>query len=353
MGAAYPELEAQYDLVSAVVRREEERFLDTLQRGEDMLADVLDAGDVSGERAFFLHDTLGFPIDLTREIAAERGRDVDLDGFTAQMDEQRTRAREAHKAAGGAAAAPVELYREVLDEHGDTDFTGRQEYDDRRRAGARAAGRTASGWRGPTSTSGPVDVDRGPHALLRGVRRSGRRHRHDHRRRTARPTSPTRSTAIPARLTLHRTKVTDGELSEGDTVTLAIDGARRDAIRRNHTATHLLHARAAHRARHPRGPGRFVRRPGPAAVRLLALRGGRPRRPRAHRGARQRAGDLRRAGPSLRDHEGARREHRGDRVLRRQVRRHRAGARGRARRPPSSAAARTCTRSASSGRSRS
>src|SRR6478735_5052863 len=128
MGAAYPELETQYDLVSAVVRREEERFLNTLQRGEDMLADVLDAGDVSGERAFFLHDTLGFPIDLTREIAAERGREVDLDGFTTQMEAQRTRAREAHKAAGGAAAAPVELYREVLDEHGDTDFTGRQEY---------------------------------------------------------------------------------------------------------------------------------------------------------------------------------------------------------------------------------
>src|SRR4051794_24565323 len=128
MGGAYPELETQYDLVSAVVRREEERFLHTLQRGEDMLADVLDAGDVSGERAFFLHDTLGFPIDLTREIAEERGRDVDLESFTAQMESQRTRAREAHKAAGGAAAAPVELYREVLDEHGDTDFTGRQEY---------------------------------------------------------------------------------------------------------------------------------------------------------------------------------------------------------------------------------
>src|SRR3954451_13934015 len=64
MGTAYPELETQYDLVSAVVRREEERFLNTLQRGEDLLADVLDDGDVSGERAFFLHDTLGFPLDL-------------------------------------------------------------------------------------------------------------------------------------------------------------------------------------------------------------------------------------------------------------------------------------------------
>src|SRR6476469_5229817 len=163
MGAAYPELEAQYDLVSAVVRREEERFLGTLQRGEDMLADVLDAGDVSGERAFFLHDTLGFPIDLTREIAAERGREVDLDGFTTQMEEQRTRARDAHKAAGGAAAAPVELYREVLGEHGDTDFTGRQEYET---ADATVLALLVDGERvaRADASSGPVDVivDRTP-----------------------------------------------------------------------------------------------------------------------------------------------------------------------------------------------
>ena len=282
MGAAYPELEAQYDLVSAVVRREEERFLNTLQRGEDMLADVLDAGDVSGERAFFLHDTLGFPIDLTREIAAERGRDVDLAGFTAQMDEQRTRAREAHKAAGGATAAPVELYREVLDEYGDTDFTGRQEYTT---DGARVLALLVDGERVARAdvASGSGRRDRGPHALLRRVRRSGRRPRHDHGP-AGRGRGDRHAVRDPGRLTLHRAKVTDGELSEGDTVTLAIDGDRRDAIRRNHTATHLLHARAAQRAGHAREAGRVVRRARPAAVRLLAPRGGGPRRSRAHRG---------------------------------------------------------------------
>jgi alanyl-tRNA synthetase len=240
MGAAYPEIEAQYDLVSAVVRREEERFLNTLQRGEDLLADVLDAGDVSGERAFFLHDTLGFPIDLTREIASERGRDVDLAGFTAQMDEQRTRAREAHKAAGGATAAPIELYREVLDEYGDTDFTGRQEYTTE---DARVLALLVDGERVTRADvgSGPVEVivDRTPFYAESGGQVGD----------VGTITGPRGAVdvtdtqyAIPGRLTLHRAKVTDGELVEGDTVVLAIDGERRDAIRRNHTATHLLHA---------------------------------------------------------------------------------------------------------------
>jgi alanyl-tRNA synthetase len=241
MGGAYPELETQYDLVSAVVRREEERFLHTLQRGEDLLADVLDAGDVSGERAFFLHDTLGFPIDLTREVAAERGRDVDLAGFTAQMDEQRRRAREAHKAAGGASSAPVELYREVLDEHGDTDFTGRQEYTTE---GASVLAILAGGERiaRADATTGPVDVitDRTPFYAESGGQVGDTGTITTGSGLTA--TVDDTQYAIPGRLTLHRATVTDGSLVEGDAVTLAIDGPRRDAIRRNHTATHLLHA---------------------------------------------------------------------------------------------------------------
>ncbi|MGZ6925253.1 MAG: alanine--tRNA ligase [Acidimicrobiia bacterium] len=241
MHDAYPELDAQYDLVSAVVRREEERFLGTLQRGEDMLADVLDAGDVTGERAFFLHDTLGFPVDLTREIAAEHGRSVDVEGFVSHMDAQRTRAREAHKAAGGASAAPVELYREVLDEHGDTDFTGRQEYTTE---GATVLALLVGGERVARADagSGPVDVivDRTPFYAESGGQIGD----------TGTITAASGATArvvdtqyaIPARLTVHRAEVCDGSIVEGDVVTLAIDGERRDAIRRNHTATHLLHS---------------------------------------------------------------------------------------------------------------
>ncbi|MBK5287443.1 MAG: alanine--tRNA ligase [Acidimicrobiia bacterium] len=241
MGAAYPDLVVRHDLVRTIVRREEERFLATLQRGEDMLAEILAAGDVSGERAFFLHDTLGFPVDLTREIAAEAGRDLDIEGFNAQMSEQRTRAREAHKAAGGAASAPVELYRELLDEHGDTDFTGRQEYTTE---DATILGLIAGGERigRADATSGPVDVitDRTPFYAESGgqVGDSGRMTSESGLVARVRDTQY----AIPARLTVHRVEITDGALAEGETVTLAIDAERRDAIRRNHTATHLLHA---------------------------------------------------------------------------------------------------------------
>ena len=100
MGAAYPKLLADRELVTRIIAREEASFRATLQRGTEMLDELLDRGDISGDDAFFLHDTLGFPVDLTREIAGERGRTVDLDGYTARMQEQRDRAREAAKEAG-------------------------------------------------------------------------------------------------------------------------------------------------------------------------------------------------------------------------------------------------------------
>ena len=93
MGTAYPEIASAHEVVRAVVEREEAAFRDTLQRGVDMLDGLVTAGDVSGDDAFFLHDTLGFPIDLTREIAGERSRTVDLAGFEARMQEQRALAK--------------------------------------------------------------------------------------------------------------------------------------------------------------------------------------------------------------------------------------------------------------------
>ncbi len=251
MRSAYPDLDTHHGLVRTIVAREEERFLRTLQRGEDMLADLLGAGDVTGERAFFLHDTLGFPVDLTREIAAEAGRAVDVEGFNAHMEEQRTRARDAHKAEGGAAAAPVELYREILDEHGNTDFTGREEYET---SGARVLAIIAGGERigraDPTTGTIEVIVDRTPFYAESGGQvgdvgtmtgESGPGESGPGESGTGLEVTDTQY-AIPARLVLHRARVQSGELAEGDLVRLAIDGDRRDAIRRNHTATHLLHA---------------------------------------------------------------------------------------------------------------
>jgi alanyl-tRNA synthetase len=240
MSSAYPDLATHHELVTTVIRREEERFRATLQRGEELLDQVLAEGDISGERAFFLHDTLGYPVDLTREVAAERGRDVDVAGFDAQMQQQRARAREAHKAAGGAAAAPVELYRELLDDEGPTEFTGRQEYST---AGARVLAIVRDGARlaRATAADGGIDVflDRTPFYAESGgqVGDTGTLTGADGLRVVVADAQH----AIPGILTAHRSRVEEGELREGDTVTAAIDGPRRDAIRRNHTATHVLH----------------------------------------------------------------------------------------------------------------
>jgi len=238
MGDAYPDLRANQGFVTDIVAHEEESFRRTLDRGLTRLDDVLDAGDVSGDDAFFLHDTLGFPVDLTREIAGLRGRSVDLERFNVLLKEQSDRARAAYKEAGGAASAPVELYREIFDEHGETIFTGREEYTT---DGATVLAIIDNGERLTRAEQGAtVDVvlDRTPFYAESGgqvgdtgtITGDG----------VTLAVTDTRY-AIPGALTLHRVTVREGTLLEGATVTAAIDGPRRDAIRRNHTATHVLH----------------------------------------------------------------------------------------------------------------
>jgi alanyl-tRNA synthetase len=239
MGGAYPEIVQQHELVRSVVGREEERFRQTLARGLDLLDGVLGRGDVTGDDAFFLHDTLGFPIDLTREIAGERGREVDIEGFRTHMQEQRTRAKEAHKAAGGKGeGAPLELYRELADELGPTDFTGRQEYETvgtKVRAIVGGRERLAQADAGTTVS---VVLDRTPFYAESGGQvgdtgvietSTGARVRVDDTQY-----------GLPG-LVLHRGVVEAGTVAEGDEAVARIDGPRRDAIRRNHTATHVLH----------------------------------------------------------------------------------------------------------------
>ena len=236
---AYPAIAADRELIVNTVAREETRFRATLERGLELLDEILARGDVSGEDAFRLHDTLGFPIDLTREIAGERGRAVDLAGFETRMQEQRRRAQAAHKEAGGAAAAPIELYRELVDEHGPTEFTGRAEYT----SAARVLGLLAGGDRTNRAEPGAtVDIvlDRTPFYAESGgqvgdtgtiVAESG-----------ARLEVLDTQYGLPGTLVVHRARVADGAaIVEGDVVTAAIDGTRRDRIRRNHTATHVLH----------------------------------------------------------------------------------------------------------------
>ncbi|MEZ5169801.1 MAG: alanine--tRNA ligase [Acidimicrobiia bacterium] len=237
MGGAYPELVAKRDDVAQTVGREEDRFLTTLRRGLDLLDGVLADGDVSAADAFHLHDTLGFPLELTQEIAAERHRSVDVDGFEDLMEEQRARAQSAQRTvAGDDGAAPV--FRSLLDEHGETEFTGRGEYTSKATvvgivSGAAAVERLDAG------ESGRVVLDRTPFYAESGgqVGDTGTITSSDGARARVDDTQY----ALPGALTAHDVVVEEGALSVGDDVEAAIDGTRRDRIRRNHTATHILH----------------------------------------------------------------------------------------------------------------
>ncbi|MDZ4828165.1 MAG: alanine--tRNA ligase [Actinomycetota bacterium] len=228
MGNAYPEIVANHEMIATVVRREEEAFRATLQRGVDMLDDLVASGDISGEDAFFLHDTLGFPVDLTREIAGERGRAVDIEGFEARMREQRDRGRAAIDASA-AKGGPVELYRALVDEYGPTEFVGRETAETTAKVLAVVANGHAvdvvldrtpfyaeSG--GQVGDTGTITLSSGSVLDVRDTQYG-----------------------LPGTLVVHQATVREGEIGEGDEVVAAIDIRRRDRIRRNHTATHVLH----------------------------------------------------------------------------------------------------------------
>ncbi|MEJ5254655.1 MAG: alanine--tRNA ligase [Acidimicrobiales bacterium] len=230
MGEAYPELIRNQDFVRDVALREEERFRQTLKQGTTILDTQLDGlgpGDVlPGSVAFLLHDTHGFPLELTQEIAAERGVTVDEEGFLAEMAEQRRRAKEARRAEGGDELA--ERFAELLEQFGPTEFTGREEYESKARVLAvldepdggvsivldRTPFYAESG--GQVGDTGTITAETGRAEVVDTVY------------------------GAPG-LIRHRARILEGEIGPGKEVTAAIDGERRDAIRRNHTATHLLH----------------------------------------------------------------------------------------------------------------
>ena len=352
MGGAYPELVAQHDLVrDGGPARGGALPPDPAARRGPARRACSTRGDVTGERRVLPPRHPRLPDrPHPRDRGGARSRASTSTASTRAMEEQRTRAREAHKAAGGSGrGAPVELYRELLDELGPTDFTGRQEYETDRRQGARrsSAGgeRLAQAERRHEPSTWSLDrtpfyAESGGQVGDTGVIETARPARACRRRR-----HPVRRSRPGSRCTGARSS--RATIAEGDEAVARIDGARRDAIRRNHTATHLLHwALREVLGPHVKQAGSFV---GPDRLRFdfSHYEAVSPRAARPHRGARQRAGDhRRRAGPPLRDHQGARREHRRDRVLRRQVRRHRARARGGASTRSSCAAAPTCTRSA-------
>jgi alanyl-tRNA synthetase len=226
MGDAYPELRSERDRVERVITNEEERFRQTLKTGSGMLDDALEKLGTStvlpGDVAFKLHDTFGFPLDVTKEVAAERGVEIDEAGFTSAMNEQRERARAARKA-GKVDDALTARYREILDQAGPTEFTGYKEYESTARIVA--------------VVDDELFLDRTPFYAEGGGQVGD----------TGTITTPTGTArvldttyALPG-LTRHTVEIVDGDISQGQEAIAAIDVERREAIRRNHTGTHLLH----------------------------------------------------------------------------------------------------------------
>ncbi len=242
MHGAYPELAEHRELVERVVRSEEERFLQTLAAGSrrfnELVAEMRQAGEAAlrGDDVFRLYDTFGLPIELTREFASAEGMTLDEAGFQTAMEAQRTRARSAWK---GAADEPIrELLRQVRAEHGPTDFRG---YTDEQVSTAVVLALIHDGSRVEelaAGTCGGLVVDATPFYAESGGQIGDRGGlTFDAGRATVVDTTRPVSGTI-----LHAIELDEGTLRVGEHVTLEIDAARRTRTRRNHTATHLLHA---------------------------------------------------------------------------------------------------------------
>jgi len=232
MGSAYPDLERNRDFILQVLDVEEGRFRSTLKRGLVRIGQVLDsgAGTVAGDVAFELHDTYGFPVEVTREVAAERGVGVDEEGFASLMAEQRRRARAAARR-DGSAGPNAEAYRELREQFGETVFVGDQEDE--------ATARVLAVLPDSEGREAHVELvfDRTPFYAEGGGQVGDTGHMRSDTG-SARVLDTTRGT--PG-LTRHHAVVEEGAFLPGQQVQARIDTERRNAIRRNHTGTHLLH----------------------------------------------------------------------------------------------------------------
>jgi len=238
MGAAYPELVEDEDAIVDLVEREEVQFRRTLRSGhqllDEALAELEPGGTLSGETTFKLHDTYGFPSELTEEIVGERGFQVDLAEFNAMMASQRQRARAAYK--GGDVAAAADLYRGLIGDLDHTEFTGYEQLTDH----GRVLSMIREGEVVESAEEGQqveVFLDRTPFYAESGGQIGDR----------GVITTETGTVRVDdtqfaiAGLHGHRGTVASGLIHVGQDATLDVAGQRRERIRKNHTGTHVLH----------------------------------------------------------------------------------------------------------------
>ncbi len=229
MGNAYPDLRKNRDFILGVLDREEDRFRHTLRTGMSILDDEMAKGakTLSGASAFLLHDTYGFPLELTQEIAGERGIGVDASGFETEMAAQRKRAKSARKEISGDEGAQ-EAYRELIAEHGITTFVGYDKNESTARVlqVLQREDGNAEVFLDVTPFYAESGGQVGDTGSIVGV--SGE----------ARVVDTT--FAVPG-LRRHVCEMVEGSLEIGEEVVARIDVDARNATRRNHTATHVLH----------------------------------------------------------------------------------------------------------------
>jgi alanyl-tRNA synthetase len=225
MGDHYVDLRSNRDNVVEIIAREEHAFRRTLARGSTLLdvrlGELPDGGVLPGDVAFDLYETHGFPLEVTQEISAERGVEVDVDGYNAAL--QRAQVISGGKTSSAAHYENLNDFRSVLDEHGPTEFVGREENESKSTVLAvigdsvfldRSPFYAEAG--GQVGDTGTITTDTGSAEVLDTTH------------------------ALPG-LHRHRIGPIDGTIEAGQQATASIDVARRDAIRRNHTGTHVLH----------------------------------------------------------------------------------------------------------------
>src|SRR4051794_37899785 len=240
MGAAYPELVRAQPLLEQVLQQEETRFRETLATGLKLLDEATEGmskgGTLAGETAFKLYDTFGFPYDLTEDALRARGLNVDRGGVDTAMAAQKAAARAAWKGSG--AKASDDIWFDLVEEHGATEFTGYSGDEgegvvlaivkDGHRVDGAEVGETVEILLNQTpfyGESGGQIGDTGKLRTLKGLK------------------GEVEDTSKQlGKLHVLRTKVVAGELTVGETVHQTVDSERRDRVRANHSATHLLHA---------------------------------------------------------------------------------------------------------------
>ena len=240
MGAAYPELIRAQPLIEATLQQEETRFRQTLSNGLKLLDEAtegLDGGTtLPGETAFKLYDTYGFPYDLTEDALRSRGLQVDRAGFDSAMAEQKAKARAAWKGSG--AKASEDVWFDLVEEYGPTEFTGYSGDEgegvvlaivmDGQRVETAELGQTVDVLLNQTPFYGESGGQIGDTGKLTSLKDF---------------VGEVEDTSKPlGKLHVLRTRVVGGELTVGETLHQKVDSGRRNRVRANHSATHLLHA---------------------------------------------------------------------------------------------------------------